>query len=282
MQNQLGEADVIHRRGRPRTMQGGALQTSVRRAHVLLRAGIRSGALRCDEQLVETEVVEMLSTSRNAVRLALQMLEREGLVTRAPRNGTRVARGIARVSLDQKPVPEPSVGAPLPLEGLSFASELLECRVVRPPSYVLERLELEADQLMMGEHLVTLGGEPISVCVVYTADARGARCLALSMRDRADAFRHRYGTELGRSDETLEAVGCEARTSRLLGIEEGEPILLRETLAFGVDGRPRELTYKYNRGDRVSVTAGTVQESPRAVCTKVTVSALRESVDPRF
>jgi GntR family transcriptional regulator len=50
-------------------------------------------------------------------------------------------------------------------------------------------------------------------------------------------------------------VACDPRTSRLLGIAEGAPILLRETVAFGVDGIPRELTYKYNRGDRIAVFA---------------------------
>jgi GntR family transcriptional regulator len=147
-----------------------------------------------------------------------------------------------------------------------FEAALLECRTVRPPSYVSERLAFEGDQLLMGEHLVSAGGEPVSVCVVYTADPRAARDLALPLRDYALSFRHRYGIELGRSEDTIESVACEGRTSRLLGVEEGAPILLRETLAFGADGLPRELSYKYNRGDRVSVftTTGGIDESPRA------------------
>jgi GntR family transcriptional regulator len=242
-QSRLGDRDagVVHRRGRPRVAQS-PMQTSVRRAHVLLRAGIRSGALRRDEQLIETEIAEMLDTSRNAVRQALQMLEREGLLTRAPKNGTRVVRGI--------------VGAPLEPRGARMVlaeSELLECRAVRPPSYVRKRLALDDQTVMMGEHLVRAGGERVSVCVIYTPHQRGAECLGLSL-ELGESFRRRYDIDLGRSEDTLEAVACEARTSRLLGIDEGAPILLRETLSFGVDGIPRELVYYYNRGDRVSVT----------------------------
>ena len=42
-------------------------------------------------RLVEHELTDALSASRNTVRAVLQQLAREGLVTREPKNGTRAA-----------------------------------------------------------------------------------------------------------------------------------------------------------------------------------------------
>lgn len=256
--------EVEHRRGRPRAPLQ-AQQTSVRRAHVLLRAGIRSGALRADDPLVEADVAEMLSTSRNAVRQALQLLVQEGLVTRGRRHGTNVVRGIVRVALDQR-TDNPDrydgehdrlEGQPDPLADVPrFVAELLECQVVRASPYLREQLELEGDDVWMGEHLVIARDEPVSVCVTYTPVAAGARHLHLQLRG-AERFQARFGLPFGWADDTLEAVACEGRTAKLLGVEEGSPILLRETVGHAADGRPQELTYKYNRGDRVSVFATT-------------------------
>ncbi|OLT22871.1 hypothetical protein BJF78_33115 [Pseudonocardia sp. CNS-139] len=236
------------------------LQTSVRRVYTLLRAGIRSGTLAPDAQLVESEVAALMDASRNSVRRALQMLAAEGLVSREPRQGTSIVRGIVRVSLDQRTVPDQSSALWRGGNGPLYRSELLECREVTPSEYVRTRLALRSATVTMSEHLVYLLNEPVSVCLVYTPVGLAAENLQLENRNRACAFRHRFGVELGRHEDTVEAVACEARTGTLLGVRAGSPILLRETLAVGADGVPRELTYKYNRGDRVAVV--TVTEGP--------------------
>ena len=63
-------------------------------------------------RLVEHELTDALSASRNTVRAVLQQLAREGLVTREPKNGTRATGSLL-----------------LPIDELTpFETRPLECR----------------------------------------------------------------------------------------------------------------------------------------------------------
>ena len=75
------------------------VETSRRRTLDLLRSGIRSGAVR--DQLVEMTLTKSLFISRNALREALQVLAREGVVYRRPRYGTSVTRPGISIPLDE-------------------------------------------------------------------------------------------------------------------------------------------------------------------------------------
>src|SRR5262249_29570424 len=77
------------------------LQTSSRRVYELLRSAIRTGYLPAGTQLVEFELVKTLSTSRNALRVALQLLADEGVVERNPRSGTFITSAMVQITLNE-------------------------------------------------------------------------------------------------------------------------------------------------------------------------------------
>ena len=112
------------------------LQTSSRRAHDLLRSGIRMGLMPRDALLAEHELVEQLATSRNAVREALQLLANEQLVERSPRTGTRLIGSIMELPIDQF--------LPLVAEGGGARIEVrvLETRIVPATPVLASRLEI--------------------------------------------------------------------------------------------------------------------------------------------
>src|ERR1700737_1503420 len=73
------------------------LNNSARRTYDLLRSTLVSNGRHMP--LVERDLTDALSASRNTVRAVLQQLAREGLVTRDPKHGTR-ATGSPCLPLD--------------------------------------------------------------------------------------------------------------------------------------------------------------------------------------
>jgi len=255
---QAGDLPVARLFPRPSLAQrprpAAPMQTSSRRVYELLRSAIRSGYLPAGQQLVEHELVKTLSTSRNALRLALQLLAEEGVVERNPRRGTIISSAMIQIKLNELDartrVHTAGRMAELPPAD-AFEEQMLDERVLPASPYVKARMANDDEFVRMQEWLISVRGEPNHVWVAYVHPDVDYSCVRPN-GDRLDIFRTRFGVEFARAVDVLEAVPCEERTSKLLGVPAGAPILARETLLYGVDGRVRELRFRYNRGDRVS------------------------------
>jgi GntR family transcriptional regulator len=132
----------------------------------------------------------------------------------------------------------------------------IEHAVVDATPYVRERLERVDGEMFMLEQLVSYAGEPLYVRVGYLpldVPRLSARVTEIDRSARIpttpEVFETLYGVPFGGHESVLEAVPCEARTSRLLGVPEGDPILLREMLTRDAHGLPWELSYTHFRGD---------------------------------
>ena len=68
----------------------GSAETQLERATEALRGLVLQGAFPVDLKLPETRVAEMLGVSRTPARLAMAVLEQDGLLVRLPRRGFRV------------------------------------------------------------------------------------------------------------------------------------------------------------------------------------------------
>lgn len=227
-------------------------QRSPRRAHQLLRAGIRDGLIHRGEMLVEDRLVKALATSRNSVREALQLLVSERLVTRQAHHGTRVAGRIRRVSIDK-----PNLFGVTQNSGPgTVAWKELERQILPAPEIVAAKLGLEPGALVLvTEHLLVTNDEPYSLRVAY-------RPLRESELDEfryppesaEEEISHLYRT-ITRVEATLEAVGSESRTAHLLGIDPGAPLLLHELVMYDGDDNQRELSFNSYHGGRVAMTS---------------------------
>ncbi|GAA4680478.1 GntR family transcriptional regulator [Frondihabitans cladoniiphilus] len=227
-------------------------QRSPRRAHQLLRAGIRDGLLRRGEMLVEDSLVKALATSRNSVREALQLLASERLVTRQAHHGTKVVGRIRRVSIDK-----PNLHGVTRTSGPGSVSwRELERQILPAPAIVAAKLDLVPGSLVLvTEHLLVTNDEPYSLRVAY-------RPLA---EEEIEEFRYPPESAeeeisvlyrvITRVEATLEAVGAEARTANLLGIDPGAPLLLHELVMFDSSDRARELSFNSYHGGRVAMTS---------------------------
>ncbi len=254
-------ADLTEAIGRARSGSGqrirDLLQSSPRRAHVLLRASIRRGLLSTGRSVEEQHLTMSMMMSRNSIRSALAMLGSEGLVERRQRVGTSVVATIAELPLlELLPVGGWTRAQEDP-DRPSVALELtpLDRGVVLADEHIRSRLRSDAEHVLMREDLVSRGGEPLGVLVGYYPldpdllqdDEDEAH------RDaRLDAMRQVALTQV---EATVEAVNCDERTAKVLGVAVGAAILVRETVVHAPDGHIGMLSYGHYRGDRVALWA---------------------------
>lgn len=250
-QTELTEAIARARSGSGQRIRE-LLQSSPRRAHVLLRASIRRGVLAAGRPVEEQSLIMSMMMSRNSIRSALSMLGTEGLIERRQRIGTSVVASISELPLlELLPVGGWTRAEEDP-ERPSVALELrpLERGAVLADEHIRSRLQIEDEYVHMREDLVSRGGEPLGVLVGYYPldglDPDG------DLDAQLDALRQ---VALSHVEATVEAVNCDERTAKVLGVAVGAAVLVRETLVHGPDGRPSMLAYGHYRGDRVALWA---------------------------
>jgi GntR family transcriptional regulator len=191
------------------------------------------------------------------------MLALEGLVTRLPRFGTKVTGNITVLPVDDLGPEYAAESATGQLVGIKL--EELDLKLVPATPVLRERLDVDDKFVLLAEHLLHVDGSPLYVRVAYLPQGPDPVELIEQVRN---VFRaphtprcpapNLYGTEVARIQTTVEAVPCDPRTARLLGIAAGAPILLRERTIIGTDNRPHELSFTHLRGDRAALSVETV------------------------
>lgn len=215
------------------------LNNSARRTYDLLRSTLVATGR--SMPLVERELTDALSASRNTVRAVLQQLAREGLVTRGPKNGTRTTGALV-----------------LPIDTLApLQARHLECRPIGCPPMVRDRLRLtEGWTVVMIENLLLEEGVPLGISVSYVALEEGqSPNLDVEDPDVLAILERQLGIRIGGSQTTVGAVAADDQTAELVGIEAGAPLIWLEDLIEDHNGQPRALSQLRLRGDRVAFSA---------------------------
>jgi GntR family transcriptional regulator len=238
--------EVIYQRQR---QSPDRLNNSARRTYDLLRSTLVSTGRNFN--LVERELTDAMSASRNTVRAVLQQLAKEGIVTREPKNGTR-ATGSLVMRIDELSTFGQFAGEPS-----AFEFRALECRPLGRPAMVRDRLRLPAGwTVFMTESLVLQDGEPIGLNVNY---------IALGEDQPADfevdepevllILERQLGINIGTSSTVVGAVAADEQSAAMLGVEVGAPMVWLEDVIEDDTGQPRALSQLRLRGDRVSFSA---------------------------
>lgn len=215
------------------------LNNSARRTYDLLRSTLV--ATGPDTPLVEGELTDALSASRNTIRTVLQQLAREGMVTREPKNGTRATGSMV-----------------LPIDELApFHARILEYRWLGCPPLVRDRLALPAGwTVLMVEGLMLQNDTPLGLSVNYVA-LGAAQCaeFAVDEPDIVTLLEGRLGIRIGQSRTTIGAVAADAQTAELIGVDIGAPLIWLEDVICDEHGQPRALSQLRLRSDRVAFSA---------------------------
>ncbi|HWK20275.1 MAG TPA: GntR family transcriptional regulator [Microbacteriaceae bacterium] len=238
---------------------------SPRRVYALLRSALRRGYFWEGNHLFEQDLMAQLSATRRAVREALGMLARDGILSRHSGEGTRVERWVTSVPLGYPS----SLYEANPLHKATIKE--LDRRQIEAPEFVTSLLQLPPESpVVLREHVVLLDGEPGSVHFTYYGahlDRSPEETPPLALDDNAPRSEralldYMRGIEYGVLDVCVEAVMAEERTANLLGVRPGAPLLQREILLRDPSGTPLQLSFGQFRGDRYAMYySGSIAES---------------------
>lgn len=216
----------------------------------LIRERIQTGELKPGAQLPsERELSEQAGISRMTARQAIAYLMREGVLEVKPGVGTFVAEPkLAHNVLHLLGFTEEMMR-----QGEPATSRVLEQAQVAPPAYVSAALQLRPDTLTVKIVRLRLSGnQPLLLETIFVP---AELCPGLEQEDLAvkslyALLEQRYGLQLERTRQTLEATIANDYESQLFGIEAGTPMILLEGVTYGDRGRPVEYFKAVYRGDR--------------------------------
>ncbi len=227
------------------------LNNSPRRTYDLLRSTLVTNRAR-NMFLVEGELTDALSASRNTVRAVLQQLAREGLVTRGPKTGTRAA-GALLLRIDElSPVAQFGDESSHRIEARALEILSLGC-----PPMVRDRLRLPPGRaVLMIEALLLQDDIPLGLNVSYVGlSAEQSAGFNVDEPDVILILERQLGVRVRGSRATIGALGADAQTAELIGVEVGAPLIWLEDVIEDEEGQPWALSQLRLRGDRVAFSA---------------------------
>ncbi|MER7053557.1 MULTISPECIES: GntR family transcriptional regulator [unclassified Streptomyces] len=236
-----------HHVGRPRAERA-------RRLADVLRQQITDGGF-TDGTLPDERILgRRFGASRNAVRDALALLSREGLITRRRGVGTTVVLSKYGHGLDRL------TGLAEELTGRGIVTNEVRAAEVVPvlPAAIATRLDVPAESGgVYVERLRWLDGLPLSLDTSYLTADVGRAVLAgdLVRRDVFGLIEEAAGAPLGRAEVAVHAVTADPDTAALLRIEPGAAVFALERLTRLADGRPVDAESIRVRADRMTLRA---------------------------
>lgn len=201
----------------------------------------------------EVELCREFGVSRTTARKAVADLAYDGRLVVVQGKGTFVATPKVEEHFVQRAF---GIHEDMQRRGITLTTQVLRQEVEEASAEVARRL-----QLRRGEHvhvivrLRFLDDEPMLISTTYVPYAL---CPDLATEDLTECslyalLRDRYGLAIARGERRLEAVAADQREARLLDIALGSPLLLLDSVAYAVDGRPFEHSVALQRGDRTTV-----------------------------
>jgi GntR family transcriptional regulator len=217
----------------------------------LLRQEIESGHWHPGQRIPsEAELCQAFDISRSVTRQALRELEYQGLLYREQGKGTFVAQPKISESLmqDLSGFYEDMVA-----KGLTPVTKVLRQEVQPADKKIAGYLQIEpGDRVIVIERLRSVGNEPINLVTTYLPYDICPDLIAedLSTQSLYAVLEHKHGLELSHGRRTIEAVATNQYEAQLLGVEEGAPLVLLDSVSYLKDGRPIEYFHAVHRGDR--------------------------------
>ena len=216
-----------------------------------LKEEIESGRWNPGQQIPsEAEFCEAFGVSRTVVRQALNELVNEGLLYRRRGKGSFVARPKIAESLVQNLT---GFYEDMVAKGLTPITQVLEQKLIPASKKVAGMLSLkEGDQVIKMDRLRSINNEPILIVTTFIPYHICPTLLEedLTKRSLYAVLEDRYKLEIARGRRTLEAISASEEDAKLLGIEEGDPLVLLKSVSYLKDGRPIEYFEAKHRGDR--------------------------------
>jgi GntR family transcriptional regulator len=217
----------------------------------LLRQEIESGRWQPGQRIPsEAELCQAFDISRSVTRQALRELQYQGLLYRERGKGTFVAQPkiSERLMQDLSGFYEDMVA-----KGLTPVTKVLRQEVQPADRKIASYLQIgPGDKVIAIERLRSVGSEPNHLVTTYLPYNICPDLIDedLSTQSLYALLEEKYGFELSHGRRTIEAVAANQYEAQLLGIAEGAPLALLDSVSYLNDGRPIEYFHGVHRGDR--------------------------------
>ena len=220
----------------------------------VLRERIRSGSISPGERLDnQRRLAEDFGVTLMTLRQALEVLEREGLITRRHGLGTFVAPP----SVDYDILHFRAFAGDLTAVGEKVATRFLRTQRARADRHAARELGLDAGaRVFVLERLRLVDGHPTSFQASHLPESIGEEVakadLAVTPLRQVLAFK--LGIEITAARETVSAETLPAREARELGCAPGVPCFRSDRVSTDAESHPIVYDRVFIPGDRFRIT----------------------------
>ena len=235
----------------------GKLGARVPRYHRIaeaLRERIGSGQLAAGARLDnQRKLARSFGVTLMTLRQALELLERDHLITRRHGLGTFVAAP----SIDYDILQLRRFAGDLSAKGEHVATRLLGTRFATADRRVAVALRLSPNARVLGlERLRLVDGHPMSLQRSFLPSPIGDEVVRadLALTPLHQVLEFKLGVVITHARETVSAVRLGRREARDLGCRAGEPAFESERVSFNATGAPIVFDRVFIPGDRFRIT----------------------------
>lgn len=218
-----------------------------------LRATIED-SMQPDQRLPsENELMAQYDVSRNTVRMALDTLEKQGLIYRMKGKGTFVASERMRYGLFYLT----SFTEEMIQRGMRPNSTIVSFERTLPKQKVKQNLQLQDGQEVFAvERLRMANDESYALTVSYIPCQMVPNLESedLASGSLYEVLENKLSYRIKYAEQVIKPTIATEYEAELLGIERGSPLLLVEGITYLLDGVPIEYYKLLYRGDRYEFT----------------------------
>jgi GntR family transcriptional regulator len=215
-----------------------------------IRRGDLAPGARLDNQ---RQLAKSFGVTLMTLRQALELLEREHLITRRHGLGTFVAAP----SIDYDILQLRRFAGDLSAKGEHVATRLLGTRFAAADPRVAEALRLPArPRVLVLERLRLVDDHPMSLQRSFLPPPLGDEVVRadLALTPLHQVLEFKLGIVITRAHETVSAVRLGRREARELGCRAGEPAFESERISYDAGGMPVVFDRVFIPGDRFRIT----------------------------
>ncbi len=217
----------------------------------ILKQHIKEGVWAPGDQIPsELELCDSYNVSRTVVRQALRELETDNFIVRRKGKGTFVAKPKINEGLIQKLT---GFYSDMVEKGLKPVTKVLYQEILSATPQIAKYLDVSVGtEIIDIERLRFIHDEPIQLVTTYIPLHLAPELINVDLSDRSlyDYLETEYNLQIARGTRFIEAVLATEEEAKLLEIDEGDPLIMLDSVSYSETGQVIEYYHALHRGDR--------------------------------
>lgn len=213
-----------------------------------LKEDILSGKFKNGQSIgSQKELGESFGVSRITIRKAIEILEKENLVTTIHGKGTFIKQDKVEQQLDQLK----SLTDVIKTHGYNPQVKVIKQENRKTSENFSENKSEQEIECLYIERIHIVEDEVIALAQVYIPDVYGVEMTKEDLENSTiyDLLENKFNVELDQADQSIEACPADSTLSEILNVEVGSPLLKAKRLVFSKQGDLVEKIIFYYRYD---------------------------------